>query len=54
MKTKKMNLVAQRQVYDGIHAMEGLDELTDIPKNMILKVRDSRELYGEALEKQKP
>ena len=32
--------------------MGGLDELAGIPKNMILKVRNSRELYGEALKKQ--
>ena len=33
--------------------MGGLDELADIPKNMILEVRNSRELYWEALKKQK-
>ena len=46
-------LDAQRQVYDGIRAMGGLDDLADIPKNMILKVRNSKELYGETLKKQR-
>ena len=50
---KNESLISQRQVYDGIHAMGGLDELADIPKNMILKVRNSREFYVKALKKQK-
>ncbi|KAK3923106.1 Stress response protein NST1 [Frankliniella fusca] len=45
------SLVGQRQVYDGIKNLGGVLEMTDIPKQMILKVRNSRDLYQESPKK---
>jgi len=46
------SLVAQRQIYDAIQALGGLDNII-IDKQMILKVRNARSLYKEALEETK-
>lgn len=43
------SLVAQRQVYDAIQSLGGLDNII-IDKEMILKARNARSLYNEALE----
>lgn len=46
------SLVAQRQVYDAIQAVGGLHNII-IDKQMILKVRNARSLYNEALQMSK-
>jgi len=46
------SLVAQKQVYDAIQALGGLNNVI-IDKQMILKVRNARSLYKEALEETK-
>lgn len=46
------SLVAQRQVYGGVHAAGGLDKL-NLSIKMIQRARNARELYGEALEQKK-
>lgn len=46
------SLVAQRQVYDAIQALGGLDNIV-IDKQMILKIRNARSLYNEGLKEAK-
>lgn len=46
------SLIAQRQVYDGVQALGGLKNV-EVTKKMILKMRNARSLYSEALEAQK-
>lgn len=43
------SLVAQRQVYDAIQSLGGLDNII-IDKEMLHKARNARSLYNEALE----
>lgn len=47
------SLIAQRQVYGGVQEMGGVCNIVDIPKAMILKVRNSRSMYKEDLDKKK-
>ncbi|KAK3925252.1 N-lysine methyltransferase KMT5A-A [Frankliniella fusca] len=47
------SLIAQRQVYGGVQEMGGVCNIMDIPKAMILKVRSSRAMYKEDLDRKK-